>query len=333
MSVQCQGLPSGLSVSGVLIVVLFLLTGVSLLVLAEPTASQTAIPTATVTATQAVGSAAVVIPVTIQVATPVTTPVTMDLSASAALGLIRQDLAVGRLSQPPGLNAMVRIDEFRRRWPTDMAVVPLAYQWATAYQQQVAYWLETGELAAAASGLEQLWELVPLTQGLDALQQRFDQARLLAEQVAALTAESAALPLATASTLETPVAMLLDYRLLDATVHNEFRSPYEDNSPPLAEFSLDAELVELRDRSIREAMAPLCQAIVDNQASVIVHAEDRVDYRWLTVRITLCVRRINEGFRLRHSYRQHDGAPMISLHPARAESLLPDPEVDHSLDD
>ncbi|MDO6681811.1 hypothetical protein Q4551_05890 [Oceanobacter sp. 5_MG-2023] len=248
-----------------------------------------------------------------------------ETAASAALAAIRQDLAAGRLSQPAVWNAMVRIDEFRRLWPTNMAVVPLAYQWAAAYQQQVEDWLAQGELAAAAMALEQLWTLVPLSNGLDRLQHRLDRALLLQGQTPpAFMAPG--YPLSTAGEEETPVVVRLDYRPLGMAVHDEFRSHYEDNSPPLAEFLLDANLVELRDQSIQTLMAPLCQAIVDNQASVIVHAEDRVDYRWLTVRITLCVRRINEHFRLRHSYQQQDGAPMISLHPARAASLLPAPE-------
>ena len=92
----------------------------------------------------------------------------------------------------------------------------------------------------------------------------------------------------------------------------------------IADFSLDQELIDGREtREIRTALTPICQEILDNEASVVLHTRTLQDYRWLTVRLTLCVRRIDKGFRLRHSHKQiADGEPSVSLHPGRSMSLL-----------
>jgi len=92
----------------------------------------------------------------------------------------------------------------------------------------------------------------------------------------------------------------------------------------IADFSLDQELIDGREtREIRQALVPICQEIIDNEASVVLHTRTLQDYRWLTVRLTLCVRRIDKGFRLRHSHKQvAETEPSVSLHPGRSMSLL-----------
>lgn len=98
----------------------------------------------------------------------------------------------------------------------------------------------------------------------------------------------------------------------------------EETSKPIADFDLDQGLIDGREtREIRAALKPICQEIIDNEASVVLHTRTAQDYRWLTVRLTLCVRRIDKSFRLRHSHQQvADQAPSISLHPGRSMSLL-----------
>lgn len=92
---------------------------------------------------------------------------------------------------------------------------------------------------------------------------------------------------------------------------------------PIAEFALDQALIDGRERGeIRDELEPICQEILDNQASVVLNTRTLQDYRWLTVRLTLCVRRLDKSFRLRHSFNQVPEAdPSISLHPGRSMSL------------
>ena len=56
----------------------------------------------------------------------------------------------------------------------------------------------------------------------------------------------------------------------------------------------------------------------------MVHTLDKADYRWLTVRLTLCLRRLDKSFRLRHSYQEvaADSGPFVTLHPTREVSLV-----------
>jgi len=91
----------------------------------------------------------------------------------------------------------------------------------------------------------------------------------------------------------------------------------------LATFNLNQEPIGNRNtRKIRAMLAPVCQEIIDKGASVIMHTRSKLDYRWLTVRLTLCVRRLDKGFRLRHSNQLADNnEPSISLHPSRNVSL------------
>src|SRR5690554_4270597 len=98
----------------------------------------------------------------------------------------------------------------------------------------------------------------------------------------------------------------------------------EENSEPITSYPIAAEQIRQRDRGIAETLQPICQAIVDNDASVVVHTENKSDYRWLIVRLTLCLRQANSNFRLRHSYQEGlvEGEPVINLHPSREVSLL-----------
>jgi len=97
----------------------------------------------------------------------------------------------------------------------------------------------------------------------------------------------------------------------------------EVQTRPITEFAIEQGLIDERERDdIRTALEPICQEIIDNQASVVLHTRTLQDYRWLTVRLTLCVRRIDKSFRLRHSFEQTaDAEPAISLHPGRSMSL------------
>jgi len=98
----------------------------------------------------------------------------------------------------------------------------------------------------------------------------------------------------------------------------------EVTSKPIADFDLNQDLIDNREtKSIRSALNPICKEIIDNDASVVLNTRNKQDYRWLTVRLTLCVRRIDKGFRLRHSHNEvADDSPSISLHPGRSMSLL-----------
>ena len=96
------------------------------------------------------------------------------------------------------------------------------------------------------------------------------------------------------------------------------------SSKSIADFNLDQNLIDNREtREIRSALGPICKEIIDNDASVVLNTRNKQDYRWLTVRLTLCVRRIDKGFRLRHSHKEvADGEPSVSLHPGRSMSLM-----------
>jgi colicin import membrane protein len=99
---------------------------------------------------------------------------------------------------------------------------------------------------------------------------------------------------------------------------------FEVTSKSIADFNLDQNLIDNREtRAIRTALGPICKEIIDNDASVVLNTRNKQDYRWLTVRLTLCVRRIDKEFRLRHSHKEvADADPSISLHPGRSMSLM-----------
>lgn len=98
----------------------------------------------------------------------------------------------------------------------------------------------------------------------------------------------------------------------------------EDNSAVLASFDVPVIKVRERDLSIAKDLAPICQAVVDKDASIVIQTADKSDYRWLIVRMTLCVRDIDQNFRLRYSQQNNPraGKISISLHPARDSSLI-----------
>lgn len=223
--------------------------------------------------------------------------------ADLALRIIQDDLQAERLDHPVRRNAMHRIDTFRSRWPYDYRVLPLAYQWGERMLVRAQQHLEQQDYPQAHQVLERVWHLVPLTRGLEEMQQRLDQ---IAPVVATAAPASPTEPV-----------LMADYVAMDEQIHRQFRDPDEDNSPPLARLELSSEVITERDAEVEERLKPLCQLAIDQAASAIIHAEDRVDYHWLTVRLTLCIRRLDRDFRLRHSFRQADGAPVISLHPAR----------------
>ncbi|MCP5326610.1 MAG: hypothetical protein H7A09_09855 [Oceanospirillaceae bacterium] len=97
----------------------------------------------------------------------------------------------------------------------------------------------------------------------------------------------------------------------------------KENEPAIASFDLNGNSVENRvTDQIRGQLEPICQEIIDNDASVVLHTPSLQDARWLLVRLTLCVRRIDKDFRLRHSYDIATGVqPSVSLHAGRNVSL------------
>jgi len=97
----------------------------------------------------------------------------------------------------------------------------------------------------------------------------------------------------------------------------------KENTAPLASYPVSAEMIANRDRSIANDLEPVCKAILDNDASVVVHTPEKADYRWLTVRLTLCLRRLDRSFRLRHSHQlAQEDQPIVTLHPSRGVSLV-----------
>ena len=97
----------------------------------------------------------------------------------------------------------------------------------------------------------------------------------------------------------------------------------KENTAPLASYPVSSDLIANRDRSISQNLEPVCKAILDNDASVVLHTTDKADYRWLTVRLTLCLRRLDRSFRLRHSHQlASEEEPFVTLHPSRGVSLV-----------
>ncbi|ASP40721.1 hypothetical protein CHH28_19505 [Bacterioplanes sanyensis] len=153
------------------------------------------------------------------------------------------------------------------------------------------------------------------------------QRRLAAEKAAAeqRLAEQQAAQRAAAEQAKQAAAVAVVTETTKATAQPE-QSAASDNTAEqtkLAEYPLDAAMIVDRNRDITDSLKPICQAILDNDASVVIHAAERADYRWLTVRFTLCLRRLDRTFRLRHSFAQvEEAAPHITLHPARSLPLV-----------
>jgi len=96
-----------------------------------------------------------------------------------------------------------------------------------------------------------------------------------------------------------------------------------ETSVAIASYPLPQDKISNRDRGISQDLVSICKAIIDNDASIVLHAASKGDYRWLTVRLTLCTRRLDPAFRLRHSFdNSTDSDPLISLHPNRSTALI-----------
>jgi colicin import membrane protein len=98
-----------------------------------------------------------------------------------------------------------------------------------------------------------------------------------------------------------------------------------ETSSPIASYPLSQDKISDRDRGIRQDLVDICKAIINEDASIVLHADNKGDYRWLTVRLTLCTRRLDPSFRLRHSFdNKTTNKPFIALHPSRSRALLGD---------
>jgi len=97
----------------------------------------------------------------------------------------------------------------------------------------------------------------------------------------------------------------------------------KETSAPIASYPLAQDKIANRNRDISVDLEPICKAILDNDASIVLHTGTKADYRWLTVRLTLCTRRLDSGFRLRHSFQaEANEGPFMTLHPARNTALI-----------
>ena len=229
-----------------------------------------------------------------------------DVPASA-LEAIQADLDQGRLSLPAGRNAMEKIDQYRQQWPTDLSIVPLAYRWADAQLRAAEHAYLYADYPRLQQILEELWWLTPEAPGLDQLQARVD-----ADPRVQLPQQPTAAGPAVVKALDVDEYQPLSTRIARAEPHNR-----DNTIEILASQDLDAELVGERDKAVEELLLPFCKALIEHRADVRIEAEDRVDYSWLTVRLTLCVRRLDNTFRIRHHYRQRDGAPRLQLYIPR----------------
>jgi colicin import membrane protein len=98
-----------------------------------------------------------------------------------------------------------------------------------------------------------------------------------------------------------------------------------ETSSPIASYPLSQDKITDRDRGIRQDLVDICKAIINEDASIVLHAYNKGDYRWLTVRLTLCTRRLDPSFLLRHSFdNKTTKKPFIALHPPRSRALLGD---------
>jgi len=149
---------------------------------------------------------------------------------------------------------------------------------------------------------------------------RLAAAEKAAKNTAATTAAKAAPAAAVVKATAKPVVVAS----AGSNEITELWSEAREDTAPLASYPVSAEQISSRDRDIADTLQPVCKAILDNDASVVVHTLDKADYRWLTVRLTLCLRRLDKSFRLRHSYQEvaADSGPFVTLHPTREVSLV-----------
>lgn len=156
-------------------------------------------------------------------------------------------------------------------------------------------------------------------------QQQERERRLAAEKAAAAAKAKGTAAAALAATAPAAAIVASAPAALSTQKVTRMWEQAEEESAPIATYPLDNDHLTNRDReAMAKSLVPVCKAIVDNDASVVVHAEDKAAYRWLTVRLTLCLRHEDKSFRLRHSYQSADAGsePYIALHPARDVSLI-----------
>lgn len=308
-----------------------------------------------------------------------------DERADQLLSKIDADISAKRLSNPAGNNAIDKIWQFKSIAPYDQRINSRVYQVGKIYVDLANKSIAAKQFTKAQLYLDNVWMLAYLTPGLEATQDKLDNAFggtsavAKAKPAAAKPAPAKAKPVAVAKKddakakaeiakkekqlaaarlakqkaekqaadrrrlaeeKERKLAQLrkeeqakreaaaklatLKAQREKANTAARAINNAEEQSKPIADFDLDQELIDGREtRQIRTALSPICQEIIDNEASVVLHTRNTQDYRWLTVRLTLCVRRIDKNFRLRHSHQQvADETPSISLHPGRSMSLL-----------
>lgn len=310
---------------------------------------------------------------------------------------IRADIQAQRLGNPPGNNALEKIQAFRAQAPFDFRIVPLVYEWGEAYVALAEKALNDGDAARAQTFLDRVWPVAALTPGLESLQARVDEAAAKAP-VAAVRTPSGPTPEERARQQRAAAEAAQERARLDAERQQrqaEARKQAEEEqrqaeaqrrrqqeeerlrriaqqeaeaqrqadaaraaqqtapaaapvaavvttaasasastlvvdwdevretSEPIATYPISYVKLNNRDRALTDDMGDICRAIVDEDASVVIHTPDTADYRWLTVRLTLCLRRLDSSFRLRHSHQvSNSGEAFLTLHPTRSVSLL-----------
>ncbi|MCY0964257.1 hypothetical protein [Parathalassolituus penaei] len=229
--------------------------------------------------------------------------------AEQQLNEIQSDLDRGRLSLPTGRNAMEKIDLYRQRWPADLRIVPFAYRWSAGQLAAAEHAYLYADYGRLQQLLEQLWWLTPEAPGLEAFQSRVDQDPRVAWPAVTDTPE------------QTVKALALDaYQPLAARISNVDPKAADRNVEILATQELDAERLQQRDKTLEETLQPFCKALIEHQADVRIETASRDDYSWLTVRLTLCARRFDPNFRVRHHYVQQTGTPRLQLYIPRPQA-------------
>ncbi|MBE0482693.1 MAG: hypothetical protein IBX52_04245 [Bacterioplanes sp.] len=315
---------------------------------------------------------------------------------------IRADIQAQRLGNPPGNNALEKIQAYRAQAPFDFRIVPLVYEWGEAYVALAEKALADGDVARAQTFLDRVWPVAALTPGLEALQARVDveaakapvvakapsgptaeerarqqraaaeaakeRARLdaerqqrlaearkqaeeeqrqteaqrrrqqeeerlrrIAQQEAEAQRQAEAARVAQQASQQAPKAVVAPVSASNVVTASSATAStivvdwdeVRETSEPIASYPISFVKLNNRDRGLTDDMINICRAIIDEDASVVIHTPDANDYRWLTVRLTLCLRRLDDSFRLRHSHQaSNSGEAFLTLHPARSVSLL-----------
>jgi len=149
----------------------------------------------------------------------------------------------------------------------------------------------------------------------------------LAKQLAAAEAEKDRLQALANRKVEKPAPVIKVAEIKQpAAIKLSKASPIgkgSETSSAIASYPLPQDKISNRDRGISQDLVPICKAIIDNDASIVLHASSKGDYRWLTVRLTLCTRRLDPSFRLRHSYKTVGSSDaFMTLHPSRSTALI-----------